>query len=257
MLLNLNWNEKTFPPQLNDLVMGEEFDTSPEMRFEKFYSEIKDSEEYWQWMYGPVLNAWWSGDSPADAANGFAKYGNMPVGAMKLRQVRIEGSTCAARSGLYENHRADNNMSGTNLTVNQRLNQFPTDCYRSWDQSRRYTGSYLSSTTNADGTTTTANINTSHITPAVYELIGEALTHRACNGNNGLNGSSAMLLEGKVATYHCDGYALIIPFSWPRSKVEEALGYLQNGIPYQENSANGTETKMLHWIDLQTRALCM
>eukprot|EP01064_Diplonema_japonicum_P019625 TRINITY_DN2836_c1_g1_i1.p1 TRINITY_DN2836_c1_g1~~TRINITY_DN2836_c1_g1_i1.p1 ORF type:complete len:1203 (+),score=190.05 TRINITY_DN2836_c1_g1_i1:45-3653(+) len=237
---------------LNDKVMGEEFELSEDLRFEKFYKDIANTEEYWEWAKGPLMGAWWQGED-ADAANEFVQFANMPVGAMKIRQMRVAPSACSSREDILKN--AYNSLNPTKAAL--RLQDFPYDCYSDWgpatpSDKQPYAITVTNSTTDIfSASTQRTYLESSMIDQEARDLVSEAFFWRPCSGVNGINASLTMVLEGKAATYGCSGYALIIPFSWPAEKVSKALGFLESGVSVTHDN----NTFNLPWVDNQTRAL--
>ena len=255
---------------LNDLNMGEEFDTTPEMRFEKFYHEIKDEAEFWQWVEGPMVKSMW-GEDDAVSAHAKVQFANMPVGAVRFRQVRSTPRSCRAREKFYRNHVNEANglsdvVGDGGLTVLQSLANFAPRCYPEFDGHKQWKGPYytaMGTTTDRpfdDASLTFTELNTTRVDPAAAALVGEAYAHRGCANHTRATQVTTSFM-GKVGTYGCDGYYLVVPFSWTRGKVLQALAVLKNGIPYTTDEVvNGTvvqTTKKLKWIDLQTRAIGM
>eukprot|EP01059_Diplonema_ambulator_P035256 TRINITY_DN8228_c0_g1_i1.p1 TRINITY_DN8228_c0_g1~~TRINITY_DN8228_c0_g1_i1.p1 ORF type:complete len:1105 (+),score=242.64 TRINITY_DN8228_c0_g1_i1:127-3441(+) len=237
---------------LNDNVMGQEFTLSDALRFTKFYPDVGDAGEYWEWVTGPLVGGWWTGEDD-DSANSFIQYGNMPIGAMKIRQMRVAPSKCSSRVDILKNHFSS--LDTTKAVL--RLADFPYDCYSDWGPSAPIDKNpYVIKVTNTttglfDSANTKVYLDKSMLTPEARDLVGEAFFFRECSGINGLNASVTMVLEGKAATYGCSGHALIMPFSWTSAKANQAFAMLQEGV--QVTYENQTFT--LPWIDNQTRAL--
>eukprot|EP01060_Flectonema_neradi_P034444 TRINITY_DN6046_c0_g1_i1.p1 TRINITY_DN6046_c0_g1~~TRINITY_DN6046_c0_g1_i1.p1 ORF type:complete len:455 (+),score=67.38 TRINITY_DN6046_c0_g1_i1:87-1451(+) len=233
---------------LNDLVMGEEFEQSPSLRFEKFYKDINEEKEYWEWFEGPLMGAWW--DGPANNFVGGADGGgaNMPIGAMKLRQLRVADSECRDRKEVVSSAPPLTSSVGYGITAGDRLNDFPERCFPEWSDGSVDTSGYYATIGGTDVRVTNASIN-----GTFWDIVGDAFSHRGCD-NSGLNASAAMLLEGKAGTYACEGYAVILPFSWDGDQVSEVVELLKNGIPVF-NPETGEDGGLVKWIDHRTRAL--
>eukprot|EP01062_Namystynia_karyoxenos_P066368 TRINITY_DN60316_c0_g1_i1.p1 TRINITY_DN60316_c0_g1~~TRINITY_DN60316_c0_g1_i1.p1 ORF type:complete len:1559 (+),score=632.37 TRINITY_DN60316_c0_g1_i1:128-4804(+) len=286
---------------VNDLVMGNEFELTDELRFVKLFADIATEEEFWQWVEGPLLGGFW-GEEDSDTATGLAQYGNMPIGAMKLRQVRVAPEACdTTREGILKAAPVDLSARigagapwGTFVSGAERLTHFPRECYPPYALGTLDTEGYIVQEHNAStdpysGSVATMRLNATwagdcppwgeecdqrewqRIHARVrnftlkheWDLAGEAFVWRDCSGTTSsrlvLNGSLPLFFYGKVGTYTCDGYALIIPFSWPKSKFTEAVGLLKDGITVGNWTDLATNTfateRKLKWVDSQTRAL--
>eukprot|EP01065_Artemidia_motanka_P001613 TRINITY_DN1073_c3_g3_i1.p1 TRINITY_DN1073_c3_g3~~TRINITY_DN1073_c3_g3_i1.p1 ORF type:complete len:1171 (+),score=483.69 TRINITY_DN1073_c3_g3_i1:589-4101(+) len=94
---------------LVDKFSDEEFTNSDDLRYKKTFFDIANADEFWQFIEGPVVESLWQNDDNAPEqtvlANQWVQTSNMPVGAIKLRQVRIEGRACPdSWREILENH---------------------------------------------------------------------------------------------------------------------------------------------------------
>eukprot|EP01065_Artemidia_motanka_P040485 TRINITY_DN5089_c2_g1_i4.p1 TRINITY_DN5089_c2_g1~~TRINITY_DN5089_c2_g1_i4.p1 ORF type:complete len:1496 (+),score=510.55 TRINITY_DN5089_c2_g1_i4:117-4604(+) len=156
---------------LNDLVMGNEFELSDDLRFVKLYEDIATEDEFWQWVEGPLLGGFW-GEGDGDDATGFAQYANMPIGAIKLNQIRVKPSTCGVgRKEFLKNGALPLDAPvgvrapwGTGITGRERLTHFRSQCYADWSTGSQDTEGYIVQERNAtsdpyDGAVATIRLN--------------------------------------------------------------------------------------------------
>eukprot|EP00755_Sulcionema_specki_P011605 Sspe_Gene.7845::Locus_2660_Transcript_1_1_Confidence_1.000_Length_3518::g.7845::m.7845/K04990/PKD2L1; polycystin 2L1 len=271
-----------------DYFLEQEFDVSDELRFVKTYWDIGSDGEFWEFVDGPLVNGLWQADDGADESQVFANQlirgSIMPIGALKMRQIRVGGEECnKLQTHMFENHVDDIIRAYGIDYLRDRLRDFRPRCYPEiatfGDSS--YRGKYSVFTTIHDGLqiysmNSTANVaaqegkaSEGHRLPPMFietveledEMVAEedrfvleAFKHRSCGA---LNGSTDAWVRGKARNYHCDGYSLVIPYSWSLEKVKKAMGLLKDGISvqYMDPFEHKNKTSKLKWIDHQTRSI--
>eukprot|EP01062_Namystynia_karyoxenos_P013070 TRINITY_DN14708_c0_g1_i2.p1 TRINITY_DN14708_c0_g1~~TRINITY_DN14708_c0_g1_i2.p1 ORF type:complete len:1114 (+),score=316.03 TRINITY_DN14708_c0_g1_i2:101-3442(+) len=76
---------------LVDKFADEEFSQSDDLRYKKTFFDVANDGEFWEFIEGPLIQSAWTQDGPA---NQWVQASNMPIGALKLRQLRIQGEAC-------------------------------------------------------------------------------------------------------------------------------------------------------------------
>ena len=109
-----------------DKFLDEEFTQSDDLRFKKTFYDVMTAEEYWEFFEGPLMESIWQ-DGPASKGNGFVQDSNMPVGAMKVRQIRVAGEGCGRKWDNLERHHAVEQMRPEKII--SRVNDFNEQCY--------------------------------------------------------------------------------------------------------------------------------
>ena len=269
-----------------DKFLDEEFTNSDNLRFKKTFYDIMTEGEFWEFFDGPLVESIWQNDAGAPPntirGNHFIQDANIAIGALKLRQLRVDDKDCGSAWEELRRHRARETLNSAQIM--SRLNDFDAMCYKEYDllgleaEGGTEKGPYYHSEVVHDGTQLYAEdqrcrvdpksceansfpvtyvrrayLNTSSL-PEDEKFVAEAFTHRSCKE---LNASTASQYIGKAGDYHCDGYALIIPFDWTLDKVMKAKGLLMNGVTatYHNPFTRQDETKKVKWIDRKTRGL--
>eukprot|EP01064_Diplonema_japonicum_P030190 TRINITY_DN5062_c0_g2_i1.p1 TRINITY_DN5062_c0_g2~~TRINITY_DN5062_c0_g2_i1.p1 ORF type:complete len:1040 (+),score=174.13 TRINITY_DN5062_c0_g2_i1:25-3120(+) len=265
---------------LLDKFLDEEFSQSNDLRYKKVYADIASEDELWEFLEGPLLESLWINDDGLPdnqvKANQFVQTSNMPIGAMKIRQLRVDEDGCGTSWSNLMRHEVS--QLSTEKVIS-RLNDFNTFCYPEYSLQASYdkTNSYETVDVIHDGsqlqnerhrcdqdpscTQTPFPVTYSYKVPFVPanvhpdDMISvEAFQYRSCKH---LNGSSVSIYSGKANYYDCDGYAQIIPFSWDLEKVKQSIGVLKDGIRtvHYNNLSHANETARVKWIDKQTRGI--
>eukprot|EP01065_Artemidia_motanka_P008785 TRINITY_DN14438_c0_g2_i2.p1 TRINITY_DN14438_c0_g2~~TRINITY_DN14438_c0_g2_i2.p1 ORF type:complete len:1284 (+),score=490.06 TRINITY_DN14438_c0_g2_i2:116-3967(+) len=263
-------------------ILDQEFDVSSSLRFQKFYWDIGGDGEFWEFVEGPLIAGIWPEDN--QDGSGYFQISNVAVGALKVRQVRVEADSCPQlQTHLFQNSVEKLVKSYGMEYVTRRLQDFRPYCVDELmpDGSNTDTGPYTVMQRVHDGVgiysmNSTANYGGwqhelqgySKLPPmyvervlldkdrvnAAHQYVADAYQYRSCAA---LNGSAAARYVGKFSTYSCDGYGLIVPLSWTGSKVKEAFGLLKNGIEvtYEDPFEHKNVTRNVPWIDQQTRGI--
>eukprot|EP01059_Diplonema_ambulator_P037132 TRINITY_DN9649_c0_g1_i1.p1 TRINITY_DN9649_c0_g1~~TRINITY_DN9649_c0_g1_i1.p1 ORF type:complete len:1030 (+),score=394.99 TRINITY_DN9649_c0_g1_i1:45-3134(+) len=262
---------------LLDQFLDEEFAQSDALRYKKTFYDIGSIDELWEFVEGPLISGLWSGDGDdIDVrANNFVQGSNMPIGALKVRQLRVDAHSCGKSWDNLRKHKASQLSVDTIIS---RLNDFNVYCYPEYN----YLDSYNPHTYEVislihDGNqmldeeqrcasdktckkspfpiTYSYRVPFNESTVHPDDLIAlEAFKHRTCSQ---LNGSETALFTGEANVYGCDGYAQIIPFNWNLAQVKAAVAVLRDGIrtTNYNNMTQTTETTQIPWVDKQTRSI--
>eukprot|EP00756_Hemistasia_phaeocysticola_P051445 Hpha_TRINITY_DN26619_c0_g1::TRINITY_DN26619_c0_g1_i1::g.86073::m.86073 len=265
---------------LEGFILGQEFDVDNELRFAKTYYDIKTNKEFWQFVEGPLQGGVW----PEDGEDGssYMQISNAVVGALKVRQIRVEAEDCPHRQGsLFENNvEALVGAYGMDY-VRKRLREFRPYCAGELDMTSSnadqgpYTalqvvhdglGIYsMNDTANQGGWQTSLkgytkfppmyveNVPVNRSTASSSDAeVSEAWRYHTCSE---LNGTTSFL--GKKALYHCDGYGFVIPISWTKEQAGAAFETLKEGISiqYHDPFYHEIKTKKVPWMDERTRGV--
>eukprot|EP00759_Apiculatamorpha_spiralis_P036088 PhF_6_TR36471/c0_g1_i1/m.53529/K04990/PKD2L1; polycystin 2L1 len=202
-------------------ITGNEFGITP-TNSAKFFSDISDTGNLFDWMNGPLLNSFWGSDNTSDA-RGKVFWQSRGIGALKIRQARIVPRACSdGVQTLLDLGRAEI----TNAQYLSRMNEFTKTCYPDpidGDPARDLTYNNL-----PDGTLSDPE------NPWMY---------RGCSQLNG-----SMRVYGRHTTYPCGGNAMVLPFAMSRADVNARIDILKNGI-------TGKDGNTVPWIDEATRAI--
>eukprot|EP01065_Artemidia_motanka_P001699 TRINITY_DN10787_c0_g1_i1.p1 TRINITY_DN10787_c0_g1~~TRINITY_DN10787_c0_g1_i1.p1 ORF type:complete len:3132 (+),score=1109.26 TRINITY_DN10787_c0_g1_i1:72-9467(+) len=245
------WMQKS----ITDHTIGDEFQQSNDLRYFKGYEDQAQIEEFWDWYKVPMINTVWQGEA-GDVAKDGINSENLPIGAMRLRQVRVEPTRCSDSVANLKS----NNAASLNATFRAaRLAQLGYACFPEWAGGTPDTLNHPVSI----GLSSTGTLQVQRMTDAQWmsqrelTLVGEAYRYRDVEA---IQASPVAYYTGKVSVYPPDGYGLIIPFSWNKSLVEETATMLQNGVSIctgtisQGSCVNG-EVKKVPWLDSQSRAV--
>eukprot|EP01059_Diplonema_ambulator_P001319 TRINITY_DN11083_c0_g1_i2.p1 TRINITY_DN11083_c0_g1~~TRINITY_DN11083_c0_g1_i2.p1 ORF type:complete len:1134 (+),score=330.60 TRINITY_DN11083_c0_g1_i2:964-4365(+) len=274
---------------------GQEFDVSDSLRFAKYYSDIGSDEEFWQFVEGPMLGGLWAGDDDDSTATDLVQESLMPIGGLKVRQLRVAGRECPEQqTRLFGNNIGDlMKMPGGREYVRSRLEDFNPLCYPELHYEYRGlcldgkgcpqvdTGPYyltrlhdgsiqysMDDPRNPIGWNTGLANSTSLPPMFVEKLVFDKNTSGIQENEKFVleayeyhtcrqfNSSVEVELQGKMGTYGCEGHGMVFPFNWTKSRVAEAMGILKNGIHLSMLDAQGRQIeKTVPWIDVQTRAI--
>ena len=271
---------------LLDKFLDEEFTQSDDLRYKKVYYDIASEEEFWQFVEGPLMESLWQqDDGQKDSevkANQFVQHSNMPVGAMRIRQLRIEGSSCGRDWDELSVHK---HQSVSPQKLQARLDDFNLKCYGEYvplgleipavTDRKSDGGSYVVIDRIHDGAylqneeercrldPNCNNLPASYVHTSLLDFrnvktehlkVKDAFTYRSCRD---LNSTGVEVYNGKTGLYSCDGFAQIIPFDSTLEEAKELVGLLKNGIKSTHFNvfSHGNETTTVKWIDKQTRGI--
>eukprot|EP01060_Flectonema_neradi_P041105 TRINITY_DN9632_c1_g1_i1.p1 TRINITY_DN9632_c1_g1~~TRINITY_DN9632_c1_g1_i1.p1 ORF type:complete len:1043 (+),score=225.70 TRINITY_DN9632_c1_g1_i1:103-3231(+) len=273
---------------LLDKFLDEEFTQSDDLRYKKVYYDIASEEEFWGFLEGPLIESLWQQDDDQEAsevkANQFVQHSNMPVGAMRIRQLRIEGTSCGRD---WDELIINNHESVPPEKLQQRLDDFNLLCYGEYvplglqlpatTDRKSDGGSYVTIDRIHDGAYLqneqercrrdpdchnlpssyfhTTPLDPRNVNPDHLKVI-DAYRYRSCNE---LNSTGVETYNGKGGLYGCDGFAQIIPFDSTLEEVQEVIGLLRDGIESTHYNvfSHGNETTTVKWIDRQTRGIAV
>ena len=106
---------------LVDLFLDEEFgDNATDLVFKKSFADVATEEEFWQWVYGPVVGAIWSEDDSDQP--GPILMSNILLGAVQFRQVRVRAMNCSEMALGEERKMLRTNDTGQMFAAPQRCN---------------------------------------------------------------------------------------------------------------------------------------
>ena len=239
---------------------NDEFENSADLRYYKVWEDIGEVEEYWDWQSFPMLNTIWP-DNGDDTQGGKPINGvNFPVGAMKLRQIRVAPRNC---SEPVRRITANGNKQFSLDYQQRRYNDFGALCHSEFEDATVDKNPYpVQSYIDKSATNQFPQVvlmNDSYVRDEwERNVLLPAYKWRSAAQ---LNGSAAAFLLGKLTTYPPDGYAIEIPFSESRANVKRLFSALQNGITVQGWDDVSTSQNDQHapiqipWIDKATRAV--
>ncbi|KAJ9464202.1 Polycystin-2 [Diplonema papillatum] len=268
---------------IEEFFLGQEFENSDDLRFVKTFWDIGSEDEFWEFVEGPLVSGLWPDDS--SPASDPVQLSMMPIGGVKVRQLRVKAETCSSRqTRLFENE-VDSFMRTADGAdyIRSRLRDFHPQCYPELSYSGDNTddGPYrvvselhdgiqefsMNSTANPSGWSGSLR-GTDGLPPMFVETVFlrdemvpkadrvalEAYHYHSCDA---LNSSGISIIYGERGTYHCDGHGFSLPYSWTGQQVRDALGVLKDGVTanFTDPSSQQQRTKQVPWIDAQTRAL--
>eukprot|EP01062_Namystynia_karyoxenos_P033123 TRINITY_DN24378_c0_g1_i1.p1 TRINITY_DN24378_c0_g1~~TRINITY_DN24378_c0_g1_i1.p1 ORF type:complete len:3305 (+),score=1313.80 TRINITY_DN24378_c0_g1_i1:103-9915(+) len=237
-------------------MIGDEFQQGPDLRYFKGYEDQAKIEEFYDWFDWPFVNTLWqgeAGDIAKDPVNAF----NLPIGAMRLRQVRVQPIQCGQGVlNLKSNAESQLNWS----TRAKRLEQFGHPCFPEYEagspDNLPHPMEILPGAVNGSFSVSRIAVN-SWMDPRQKALVENAYSWRPAKE---LQASAAAFFAGKISVYPPDGYGLVIPFSYNKSLFTEISGLLKGGVSIctgqiaQGQCVNGV-VKTIPWLDQQTRAI--
>eukprot|EP01060_Flectonema_neradi_P035631 TRINITY_DN6607_c0_g2_i1.p1 TRINITY_DN6607_c0_g2~~TRINITY_DN6607_c0_g2_i1.p1 ORF type:complete len:1005 (+),score=159.35 TRINITY_DN6607_c0_g2_i1:162-3017(+) len=263
-----------------DFFLGQEFDVSDDLRFVKTYWDIGSDGEFWEFVSGPLIGGLWAGDGPEETVNAtqLVQQTLMPIGALKIRQKRVEGEICTTKQrSMFSNNveQYTTTQEGVDY-IRSRQRDFNAFCYPELDYLNDNTekGAYplirelhdgvdrfsMDSTElpSQVGKLPPVFVETMYLTEDMIveddKFMFPAFQYQSCDN---LNGSDSSWVRGKLGRYHCDGHGIVFPFSWSLEKVNKAVDVLMNGITaeYIDPHTGYLTQKRIPWIDSQTRAI--
>jgi voltage-gated sodium channel len=194
----------------------------------KYFADITSVDQIWQWLNGPVMDSFWPSDGTATARGSVFGQSQL-IGALKIRQVRIERITCGEGVGTFLDWRKG--TLDSNFYNARRAEFIPRDqCFPDQVVSD---GRFAHETSYTRLNETTLNAPAS---PWVF---------RSCED---LNGSTTVL--GRHSRYPCFGNAIIIPIDNTRDQATATLKELANGILNKDGET-------VRWIDSDTRLVAL
>ncbi|KAJ9453635.1 Polycystin-2 [Diplonema papillatum] len=265
---------------LLDKLLDEEFAQSDDLRFKQVYADIQSEEDLWGFVEGPLIESLWTGDG--EKANQFVLQANMPLGGIKLRQVRVAPEDCGDHWESLRRNEALRQMPREEIV--ERTADFNVFCYPDYrivnvgqPDTETSDDSYKAQFVVHDGQRVknedlrckldpncdSGDFPVMYVEEAAIDwatvhdddrVALSAYRHRTCEE---LNASVASSFIGKVGRYGCDGYAMVIPFNWEVDRVTGAVDVLKRGIRATQFNAftQANETVNIPWVDRQTRGI--
>ena len=262
--------------------LEQEFQNNPSLRFVKTFWDVGSDGEFWEFVDGPLLGGLWAG---ADATE-LVQQGLMPVGALKMRQIRVKPTECQSKLNRMYEENVDEFLdeSDGSAYVKGRMKDFQPLCYPelSYRNTNSDEGPYpvrrelhdgirafsMNHTTNPNGYL--GSLRGSDSLPPMFldqifmddtmtvkedeRFVLEAFQYHSCSD---FNASTLSWLRGKMNVYHCHGHGMVFPFSWNVAKVKKAMAVMQNGltVTYTDPISGNNVTTNVPWLDAQTRML--
>eukprot|EP01064_Diplonema_japonicum_P011224 TRINITY_DN1849_c0_g1_i3.p1 TRINITY_DN1849_c0_g1~~TRINITY_DN1849_c0_g1_i3.p1 ORF type:complete len:1183 (+),score=217.19 TRINITY_DN1849_c0_g1_i3:57-3605(+) len=280
---------------IDDFFLGQEFDNSDDLRFVKTYWDIGSEGEFWEFVEGPLLGGLWSGDDGSSNAHELVQSALMPVGALKMRQLRVQSRECPEQqTRLFSNNVEELlNMPGGVEYIRSRQMDFSPVCFPELHFKHHGVcidtegcpkvdkGPYAITSSLHDGVVkysmndprnpsgwagslqNTTSLPPMFIDRVYYDnntgILPEeryVLDAYQYHSCSEFNSSDGIYLLGKLGPYSCDGHGMVLPFNWTKDKASQAIGIMKNGIQMTHTDENGrTIQKKVPWIDAQTRAI--
>ena len=79
---------------INAACLGQEFsNNATTLVYKKEFADVTDRSSFWQFMYGPMVEGIWT--NPNSDEPGMILLSNFLVGAVQVRQVRVDGQNCS------------------------------------------------------------------------------------------------------------------------------------------------------------------
>eukprot|EP00756_Hemistasia_phaeocysticola_P013794 Hpha_TRINITY_DN15303_c0_g1::TRINITY_DN15303_c0_g1_i1::g.88404::m.88404 len=234
--------------------VGDEFTQSPDLRYFKGYEDQTSFGEFWEWFEVPGISTCW-GEDEEIAKDQINKH-NLPVGAMRIRQVRVEPVECPSQVASLKDNAQDTLDSAF---VNKRQEQLGYACFPELVSGAIDTLPHPVSISRVAGELDLRRLNPGMFTDSrERDLVGEAYQYRSAAE---MQGSASSIFHGRAhLQYAMEGHALIIPFSWTKKQVLEAGAMLKDGIQVctgtlVAGACLAGENKRVPWLDSQTRAI--
>eukprot|EP01064_Diplonema_japonicum_P029974 TRINITY_DN4972_c0_g2_i1.p1 TRINITY_DN4972_c0_g2~~TRINITY_DN4972_c0_g2_i1.p1 ORF type:complete len:2244 (+),score=590.18 TRINITY_DN4972_c0_g2_i1:67-6798(+) len=252
------WMQKAVMEHLE----GDEFRNTDDLRYFKAYQDIGELEEFWDWNDWPMINTMWPPIEPGESAEpGSAPIDlvNFPIGALKIRQIRVAPEPCNEATINILNAEA-NVISLSDREARKR--DYRIFCYPEITSGSTDKQNYPVQTyrvVNSFGVTVddVIRLDKSHVAdPWERDVLFEAYRYREASE---LNGTAANIFLGKATAYLADGYAMVVPFSAGRDEVEKIFSTLQNGITVggwtDPETGKAAPPRQIPWIDHATRGI--
>eukprot|EP01059_Diplonema_ambulator_P006384 TRINITY_DN16109_c0_g3_i2.p1 TRINITY_DN16109_c0_g3~~TRINITY_DN16109_c0_g3_i2.p1 ORF type:complete len:1786 (+),score=662.51 TRINITY_DN16109_c0_g3_i2:73-5430(+) len=240
-----------------DHVERRSFQNSPDQRYYKAYADIGQLSEFWDWNDWPMINTIW----PKDGEPGSAPVNRVdfPIGAMKLRQIRIAPKSCP---GSVTNILDAASHELTLLQRESRLRDYRIFCYPeltdgSIDKANYPVQTYRVNNSFGEMVDGIIRLDASHfLDPWERDNLFQAYRYRTAAETNG---TSASLFFGKVNTYGASGHTMIVPFSYTREEAMRVFDVMMNGIQVggwpDPTTGKPAEPTNIPWIDHATRGI--
>eukprot|EP01043_Picozoa_sp_COSAG02_P049240 COSAG02_NODE_4926_length_4827_cov_2.783418_2_plen_240_part_00 len=113
----------------NAVCLWQEFsNNATSLVYKKEFADVTDRSSFWQFMYGPMVEGIWT--NPNSDEPGMILLSNFLVGAVQVRQVRVDGQNCSALAEQEERM----------LQNPSELPNAPQVCYPEFRLEDQYTG---------------------------------------------------------------------------------------------------------------------
>ena len=235
------------------------FQNADDLRYKKIYKDIGEVEEYWQWQLWPMVNTIWDEKSPDSQGYTPINGADFPIGALKITQVRVEAETCGSSVQRIMDHNQDT-IGYSSEQITARKQQFRLKCYPEYSITNEANSAWVAQQSTSG---TQVDLLKEHVISQFdRDEVFAAYEYRS---SSALNASTSSHFMGKVTTYLSGGgYAVVLPFSYTRSKVLQILKTLEVGVlagGWVNPDSNATGPAAAHpninipWIDQGTRGL--